>query len=541
MPLRIALLELQIDALRVKAALEGADHNVTVIDNFSIAKPLLQSAAFDVIIADVRLENGGSVFDFLRWIKSDPILKIIPVVLLSLRAGKLAKHLRDGLQIASRELGAAKYIVSEPLEPDYLNEQISDLQVRAGTESNQCVFCKAMVHSRTQLATQQLELLNQRDHFIAMLAHDLHSPLAGSNRAIEMMMEGATGSLSKSQLDILTTLSNSNKSLLRLITNVLESYKMETCGEPLELLQLDLSTTVIDCVRIMEPMAFGKNIRIVNLCSKEELVTANTLAIRRVISNVLSNAIKFTSTGGSIEIKIVKKGNKKVLTIKDNGIGIDKEQQPHVFEKFFQADTKSRAAGLGLGLHLCKDLMSAQHGSITCASDLNVGYIFEIVLPIAHKCGTALIVEQDVLEQNTLKGHLQELSVQSVCVSSGIEAMVAIEAQDYAAIFMNLDMPGLNGFRTIKALRAAGLQSPILAYVEDKGKDLTAFSDAGMNGILEKPTNLEQVRLAVDQWIRPDKPLYLPDPSAVTNNVSLKRQPSADCLRDKEDDDQVFS
>jgi hypothetical protein len=117
----------------IKKGLEAAGHDVAIVDCFSKAKTLLESRCgtangqqvCDLIISEVHLGNGGSVFDFLKWVKDDPRLNAIPFVLLSLEPSDLAKYLSDGLRVAARFLGAATYISMDTFDAVLLNEELS--------------------------------------------------------------------------------------------------------------------------------------------------------------------------------------------------------------------------------------------------------------------------------------------------------------------------------------------------------------------------------------------------------------------------------
>lgn len=126
--LAIALLENKKNAKQVTACLAKCGHQTIVVDSFVKAKELLSTQSCGLIISDVHLENGGSVFDFLRWVKeAPPPLNTVPFVLLSVEPTKRAKYLGEGVRMAARHLGAAKYISMEKFDVDILSEQLSEL------------------------------------------------------------------------------------------------------------------------------------------------------------------------------------------------------------------------------------------------------------------------------------------------------------------------------------------------------------------------------------------------------------------------------
>lgn len=122
----IALVEHKKHAEQIKRCIRAGGHDVSVVNCFSMAQTLLQTHPCDLIISEVHLENGGNVFDFLKWVKHDPHLGAIPFVLLSLEPSDLALYLHDGVRMAARHLGAAKYISMGEFDAALFNAALSE-------------------------------------------------------------------------------------------------------------------------------------------------------------------------------------------------------------------------------------------------------------------------------------------------------------------------------------------------------------------------------------------------------------------------------
>lgn len=131
----IALLEHPEQHAQVTSCIKRSGHETIVVDSFARAKEILQVRAFDLIVSDVHLENGGSVFDFLKWVKSCPTLHQISFVLFSLQPTELAKYLAEGVQTAARILGAAKYISMDKFDCAVFTREIAELLPPAETEA----------------------------------------------------------------------------------------------------------------------------------------------------------------------------------------------------------------------------------------------------------------------------------------------------------------------------------------------------------------------------------------------------------------------
>lgn len=123
----LALIENTEQAFLVEQCLTDAGHHVQIASTFVKAKALLKANSYDLIVTDVYLENGGSVFDFLKWAKSQPRLKSIPFILFSLEPSALALYLSHGVQTTARLLGAARYITMKKFDPELLRRTIDEL------------------------------------------------------------------------------------------------------------------------------------------------------------------------------------------------------------------------------------------------------------------------------------------------------------------------------------------------------------------------------------------------------------------------------
>jgi CheY-like chemotaxis protein len=287
-----------------------------------------------------------------------------------------------------------------------------------------------------------------------------------------------------------------------MINNVLDAYRLDAGGEQFQITRVDLDSLIAECLQDLEPIAQGKSIELRMSSTCKHKAYADNMAMRRVIINLVSNALKFTPAGGSVQVSCEQIGGAISLKVKDDGIGIAPEKLPNLFERFYQTDTQNRASGLGLGLHLCQHLMIAQKGTISCTSKPGEGSTFEVTLPIAYEESVkALIVDDNAANRMTLQRMLKRLSVESVAVSNGLEAIAAATTHSFEAVFMDIQMPGMDGFNTSKAMREAGVSAPIVAYTGFGDGTLQKFSEAGMSDVLEKPAALARVKEVIEQYI----------------------------------------
>jgi len=364
--------------------------------------------------------------------------------------------------------------------------------------------CRDVTKSKQQEQdSRRLALLEQRQEFIAMLAHDLRTPILGCQRIMSLMIDGSLGALTESQVDLLSKMSDSNQSMLLMIGNVLDSYRFEAGAESVVCTEMDLQSLILSCLVELAPLAQKNDISLVHKVSKTKTVLADQIAMRRVVCNLVSNAIKFTPAGGSIEIKVVDRQGRAILQVKDTGVGMSVEEMSNLFQRFWQARGQYRARGLGLGLYLCRHLVEAQSSTILCQSEVGKGTTFEVSLPYAtFTPPRILIVDDTPISGMLLRRFLEKLSIIADTVTGGEEALEKIRTTKYSAIFVDLMMPGMDGFSTASAMRAAGVDTPLLAYsAQTMLENIEEFKRVGFSDVIEKPVNNATLRTILDKWL----------------------------------------
>lgn len=227
-------------------------------------------------------------------------------------------------------------------------------------------------------ATDRVLLQQQREDFVATLTHDLKTPILAANRAIKLLIDGDFGMVQDSQARILETIHQSNEALYKLVQTLLDVYRYDSGAKKLVLAHHDVAGMLKQLVVGLEPLANSKNVRVVAvvpavptdvLCDVEEL--------RRVLQNLIDNALKFTPTGGSIEVTMRQAASVTEFTVVDTGKGISDADKPKLFQRFWQAAGSGRYyASTGLGLYLCRKIVELHGGQISCESKLGEGSSF---------------------------------------------------------------------------------------------------------------------------------------------------------------------
>lgn len=228
----------------------------------------------------------------------------------------------------------------------------------------------------------QKEMERLREDFIATLTHDLRTPALAAIQTLEYFLNGKLGDLTDKQKLFLETMKSSNEDMLGLVNTLLEVYKYEAGKLRLVKTQFDFGDLIDDCIKQVQPIAQNKHqiIDKIAISLDKAPILADKNEIRRVIINLLGNAIKYTQEGGKIEIKAEIDGKDLRFAIKDNGEGIFKQDIPKLFKRFSQGTQEKRSISTGLGLYLSKQIIDAHGGKIWLESDKGKGSEFFFVL-----------------------------------------------------------------------------------------------------------------------------------------------------------------
>ncbi len=229
----------------------------------------------------------------------------------------------------------------------------------------------------------QKEMERLREDFIATLTHDLRTPSVAAIQTLEYFINGKLGELTEKQKMLLKTMKKSNEDMLGLVNTLLEVYKYESGRLKLVKTPFMFNKLIDECIEQVKPIADSKNQVINKLYNNidEYKIIADRNEIRRVIINLLGNAIKYTQENGIIEIRAEIDKQDVRFSIKDNGEGIYKQDIPKLFKRFSQGTKEKRSISTGLGLYLSKQIIDAHEGKIWLESDKGKGSEFFFLLP----------------------------------------------------------------------------------------------------------------------------------------------------------------
>lgn len=374
---------------------------------------------------------------------------------------------------------------------------------------------------------------NEREKtmFLAMMSHEIRSPMNSVLAAVELLRNTPLG---EQQRHYANLANNGAQSLLALIDDVLDITKLEAGQLRLEVDPVDLRTLIRDTVELHQLRARERHLSLT--CAGPDdlpLLMLDDARLGQVLHNLISNAIKFTEAG-EVTVRYAI-GESQVphhvalrISVSDTGIGISEEAQTRLFLPYAQvARTYKRSGGTGLGLVICRDLITLMRGTITMKSELGKGTTFEIELPalLAPTGATALrkqdrvirhdrpdsglrvlVVEDTPANQAVLQAQLESFGCTAVIAQNGEEAIDCFSQGTYQLVLMDCDLPDTDGFALTAEFRrmadeAGQPHCPIIAISASTGSQHEARCfDAGMDGILPKPIRMGKLQDAIELW-----------------------------------------
>jgi len=326
----------------------------------------------DIILLDIQMPEMDG-FETLKRLRANPETAKIPVIFLTAQK-KDPESIAKGLA-----LGADQYL-TKPIDTE-------ELLVRT----------KMLV----SLKKAEAELERLRADFMAMLVHDLRSPLIGIKNVLELLQESdKTAPLSQDYFELINSAQMSGNRLLELVSDLLDVSKYEAGNIAFDKASVPVSRFIDPILRQMEVQFRQKNVTLsTTYADGLPNVYVDAQKTEQVMMNFLSNALKFTKSGGTITIaadaiteKIhteLEDMNRRFVRVKitDSGVGIAQEEIPMLFKRYKQASSArtTRQKGTGLGLVICKLIVEAQGGTVGVQSELGKGSTFSFTLPVAEE------------------------------------------------------------------------------------------------------------------------------------------------------------
>jgi two-component system NarL family sensor kinase len=248
-------------------------------------------------------------------------------------------------------------------------------------------YQEAIAQQQAQLQTQE-QLVSLREDFALTLTHDLKTPLLGAIETLYAFQHGKFDPISPTQQQVLSIIVRSHQTSLQLLETLLDVYRNDTEGLMLQLTIVDLATAAEEAASTLFDLALSRQVYLschygASDFSRSLWVKGDALQLQRVFTNLLVNAINHSRRGDRIEVVLESQDSFQLVKVLDTGSGIQPEEFPHLFERFYQGQSDRQAKGTGLGLYLCRQIVEAHGGTIWAENRYPRGAVFGFKLPVA--------------------------------------------------------------------------------------------------------------------------------------------------------------
>ncbi len=372
----------------------------------------------------------------------------------------------------------------------------------------------------------ELKSLNTtKDKLFSIIAHDLRGPIGTSADLLEVMIENFENFSSDEQLKMLEILKNSAKSTYTLLETLLNWSIIQTGNLVFKPELFNLTKCISSIVENMVPTAFSKDISLLYTPGEDIITYGDQNMIQTVFRNLIGNAIKYTSRGGTIEVRADNQGSKTEISILDNGIGMDEETRKNLFvlNKQNSKYGTENEKGTGLGLILCKEFIEKHGGHIRIESEKGKGSCFIFDIPQIHTESEAsiqkkkeehqnqkrynneliLIVEDEDINYQVLRSILSSVNLKHERAVTGKDAVNMFLNNNFSLILMDVQLPEMNGWEATMKIRENDSEIPIIAvtaYASDPTRKRSL--EAGCNDFVTKPINKTKLIQLIDKYLR---------------------------------------
>ena len=423
------------------------------------------------------------------------------------------------------------------------NESLREISRRVDAE-------KAMEEARINAESAN----RAKSAFLANMSHEIRTPMHGVIGLTDLLLES---NLNEDQHHLTDVIKKSANALLTIIDDILDYTKIEVGGFQLHVSELDIRSLLGEVVDLLQSKTFDRKIELVSHVDSAipDLIHCDAVRLRQVLTNLIENSIKYTEKGAiSIEVKLHEQTAHSLVllfSISDTGVGIAPEERDAIFREFYQGSSivDERTKGSGLGLSIAKQLVELMGGQIHFDSELGKGSRFwftiktkrsdteleegdsdfrdPVTQPVLENTSEAtassdplriLVAEDDYINQQVITLSLKKLNYESDVVTNGEEVIEILKKEDFDLVFMDIQMPKLDGFDTTRLIRNpdTGVLNPNIPVIALTAHAIKGYKEkclkAGMNDHLSKPFKIATLDNAIRKWLPESRlPVNIPE------------------------------